>query len=1025
MAEINTLNIQGDYNGTLSSRGPTFVGTGNSVDGNAQIPVLVTGDGTSAGSNASYSFVGGVKAKANAPHSIVFNGDGSLENPYVGKGSEGTASFNTVGGLDGFQIGDKTLLTHMNELTSHVKSEFSDPDSETNYNIVHKSGAETVEGYKTFTSSLTVTGGDNVSTLLEYDALNLPESGKVKFKNAHPSLYLGTDGGSCIGVAGGMSVNGALSADGITLKQSTSANFTKGSLYVADAPDDDNSSLAVNSKWVRTFVGDSLQDGAFDTNGVYTGTNTFANIELSSTGDKGKADFSGGTTLVATPDNSSSSLAAANKDYVGKAIKDVIGTSGSVGSASQPIYLNGGSLAPISATVGSSLVPVYLNGGSITAGNGSVGGAQQPIYLFSGSLKACDTLVTTSNTAQNVSGRKAFSSLMPRSPMHVLGGYTKGGTGSIFIEMDAAGDNSSIPTGFPPMYTSMARMGVNSTSGENGYNEAYIIAFKNRFQSIVGPSLTLYVGNGNGNNAVYATAPTPRGTDGSLYHTTSTEDNKIPTIGWANTYFTRKDGAEFTGSLNAKSGVDVYGTSLYRPAVKFHSSLSSNYTSMISDTGNGIRIAPGTEDSVNDTATRIKLGSKTIGNAKTPVYLSSGVITPLGLGSGQSIGSSITPVYMTASGEITNCTSSFTTSDTDQTVTGIKRFTSLRVLGGGELIKNETYDIRNRSLVIYNDYKERSQSLYNTSLRMAVDFCGKSYDAGTPFPQPTDKFGALEMVADSNGSSIAMKINSNRSGNMNAELGVYISSDGNFKHGYAPDISTFRPDSFADSSDNTIATVGWCKNWFVMHNANASLNEVSLNGMKCSSIMIGASHMIRDLNEKILQLMPNYQSNIVDRKSAKYIKFGQTWVGDETHPIYIDGEGYMKETAGMLLGSWSFFTVYNTVYNHKTMPFTASLVVPPMYRPYASSIHFAIKSISTASVKVGTAYTSASYRICKPDYAMTGDTGANASMWVYSAFNPELCTWETTYPYNALYTGEVFRCFSLNNASLQYYVTIY
>ena len=67
--------------------------------------------------------------------------------------------------------------------------------------------------------------------------------------------------------------------------------------------------------------------------------------------------------------------------------------SSTVGSATKPIYLNGGTATACSSTVGGAAKPVYMNGGTITACSSTIGGAAKPAYMNAGTITACSSTV--------------------------------------------------------------------------------------------------------------------------------------------------------------------------------------------------------------------------------------------------------------------------------------------------------------------------------------------------------------------------------------------------------------------------------------------------------------------------------------------------------------------------------------------------------------------------------------------------------------------------------------------------------
>ena len=68
----------------------------------------------------------------------------------------------------------------------------------------------------------------------------------------------------------------------------------------------------------------------------------------------------------------------------------------SVGSATQPIYLNAGTATATTSTVGGTSKPMYLKAGVMTAISDTVGGVAKPVYLNAGTITACSQTVGSS-----------------------------------------------------------------------------------------------------------------------------------------------------------------------------------------------------------------------------------------------------------------------------------------------------------------------------------------------------------------------------------------------------------------------------------------------------------------------------------------------------------------------------------------------------------------------------------------------------------------------------------------------------
>lgn len=72
-------------------------------------------------------------------------------------------------------------------------------------------------------------------------------------------------------------------------------------------------------------------------------------------------------------------------------------TTSTVGGTSKPMYLNAGVMTAISDTVGDVAKPVYLNAGTITACSQTVGSSTGPVYMNAGTITACESLATSTS----------------------------------------------------------------------------------------------------------------------------------------------------------------------------------------------------------------------------------------------------------------------------------------------------------------------------------------------------------------------------------------------------------------------------------------------------------------------------------------------------------------------------------------------------------------------------------------------------------------------------------------------------
>ena len=76
-----------------------------------------------------------------------------------------------------------------------------------------------------------------------------------------------------------------------------------------------------------------------------------------------------------------------------------------VGSATNPVYLNAGTITASNTTVGSSatnaIQPVFLSSGTITASSHTAGSASRPVYVDSGIIKPITQSITGSGAVKN------------------------------------------------------------------------------------------------------------------------------------------------------------------------------------------------------------------------------------------------------------------------------------------------------------------------------------------------------------------------------------------------------------------------------------------------------------------------------------------------------------------------------------------------------------------------------------------------------------------------------------------------
>ena len=118
------------------------------------------------------------------------------------------------------------------------------------------------------------------------------------------------------------------------------------------------------------------------------------------------------------------------------------GSAYTVGSSSQPVYVNNGVITACSSTIGAATKPVYMSGGTITACSGNVGSASTPIYINNGTFTACSSLsagVTVSDSTSNIyvlgtTTTGSLSTLNRASGVYISSGTKLNASGGFFVQ---------------------------------------------------------------------------------------------------------------------------------------------------------------------------------------------------------------------------------------------------------------------------------------------------------------------------------------------------------------------------------------------------------------------------------------------------------------------------------------------------------------------------------------------------------------------------------------------------------------
>ena len=957
MAKVytNTANIGGDYTGTVTVSGPVLLGENITSDGN-NIPVVVTGNGTSASSIAPFSFVGGQLARSESSLSFVWNGsdfqDGDPNkssygdnNPYLGANQKGTFSINPNGNLDGIFIGSKSLKTHMGELSGFVADTLSSSSFSQDNNIVHKTGTETVSGVKTFTSSIAVGSSNNNKVVIDNSSIRINSDGNggILFHfngNSTPTASLKETESGTLMFGSKLNVSGDSTFEsennkfnGISLSEGKTASFVSGKVYVSTVSSNNKSSLAASTEYVDNAIANIQSDAILDLDGTYTGHNKFGgettfanNISLSSkynTDDTPvDVNFVNGNLYVADQSGANSSSLAANtkfvKDIAASLSASLRGNKNTIGSGVVPIYLAGtsslnASLVQSTSNVGNETQHIYLKGGSLTQSSITVGGINRPVYLSSGAVTQCNEFVTTS-TAQDISGVKSFTTQQwfANAPK-VYSNAEKGNVNSYnkYAYVDFC--LSSLHSNFNPSSMRIGLVG-SAIHSSGAYTQSYLAAYANKMNDATNAQIGVRISPDGKEKYAFGVHPTDA--DGNRLNTTSTLNGVIPTIGWTNAYYARKDGADFTGNvtvggiLKASGPVELFSASA--PHINFHyANSSADYTSrIIAETAGQLRIIPCTnslEGTASDTAASIRLGTQTIGSTAKPVYVNGGRLSALT----STVGSTSKPVYLN-SGTITELSS---------TVGSISKpaYLSAGTITALSATKGST-----------------SKPVY--------------LNAGD----------ITELSATVGGNNAPVYLNSGTITKCSSTVGsanqpVYMST-GNI---------TACNTMVATTGDQTISGVKTFSSraWIPALEMSADTPYIDFHYNKSTT----------DYTQRIISDGDNHLSiNVGSVNTAASIRLGTSTIGSKMSPVYVNG-GHITECGNKICGSFTLCGHTNYVY------MKASQIIVPNSNP--SSIHIVVRNdgnatsvlINGSSVGIGA---SGGYYSSLFSYAAYGSTNA-------------------------------------------------
>ena len=109
---------------------------------------------------------------------------------------------------------------------------------------------------------------------------------------------------------------------------------------------------------------------------------------------------SGNANNMTNADLSINGLGNGILSHLGNYIPHTGNTTGTVGGAAKPVYVNAGTITACSSTVGSGVKPIYMSSGTMTASTSTVGSGVKPVFLSSGTITVSNS--TVGNTSSPV-----------------------------------------------------------------------------------------------------------------------------------------------------------------------------------------------------------------------------------------------------------------------------------------------------------------------------------------------------------------------------------------------------------------------------------------------------------------------------------------------------------------------------------------------------------------------------------------------------------------------------------------------
>lgn len=197
------------------------------------------------------------------------------------------------------------------------------------------------------------------------NALQVGENGSHFYANSSGNGYIqNTFGVHGTDTTKHFFVNGTSRfADDITMDNGSEILFSTNTQYLRWTTDISN-----NNSTGRSWYGIGTYQNTSDSNNSWLNISNYLGINITT---KGTTYLRHNNNIIATTGNQT----------------------GTVGSATRPIYSSGGVLMASSSTVGSGVQPIFLSSGNITASESTVGSAINPIFMSAGKLSASTATV--------------------------------------------------------------------------------------------------------------------------------------------------------------------------------------------------------------------------------------------------------------------------------------------------------------------------------------------------------------------------------------------------------------------------------------------------------------------------------------------------------------------------------------------------------------------------------------------------------------------------------------------------------